>query len=128
MPKPPSRNNPNLAKTPRLLNRSASKPIEIKDLLGKTVLGAKPLQEAGRAQASWREFLRSHFGEELDREVRDVAVRNGELTVYASSPAWSARLRYALAPLINDIRARDPAVKRTSVRIQPAAAKAGGRT
>lgn len=128
MPKPPSRNNPNPAKTAALKLRSGSKPIEIKDLLGKKGFGGLLQQRTTDHQDSWREFLRSRWGAELDAQVRELRAEQGRLTVYTSSPVWSARLRYALAELWNEISARDPSLKRVDVRVQPAAAKAGGRT
>jgi hypothetical protein len=128
MPKPPSRNNPKEAKTAANRLRSSSKPIEIKDLLGKKGFGGLLEPRAANQQDSWREFLRSRWGAELDAQVRELRAEQGRLTVYTSSPVWSARLRYALAELWNEISARDPTLKRVDVRVQPAAAKAGGRT
>jgi hypothetical protein len=57
-----------------------------------------------------------------------VSVREGCLTLHAANAAWSARLRYALAEHWSAIVARDASLKKSLVRIQPAAASAGGRT
>ena len=43
--------------------------------------------------------------------------------VFADSPAWSARLRYALQELDREIRATQPDIKEVTVRVMPRLAK-----
>lgn len=127
MPKPPARNNPNASDTVRTASGRAKKPIGIKELLGRSA----PLQRAIARQADrgvfWREFLAERLTAELAAQVTQVVERDGALTVYAASAAWSARLRFALAEHWPAALQAAPDLKRWSVRVQPAAASTGAR-
>ena len=75
-------------------------------------------------QRSWCEWLRQQLPAELAVHLVNVVPKEIagaptaiELVVLADSPAWSARLRYALAALQEQICARDGAVQRTRVRV-----------
>jgi hypothetical protein len=75
-------------------------------------------------QHSWCEWLRQQLPAELAEHLVNVvpkAIAGSptaiELVVLADSPAWSARLRYALAALQTQIGTRDAAVQRTRVRV-----------
>ncbi len=128
MPKSTVRNNPKSVKTASGASRPKSKPLEIKDLLTRAGLGQQRLAAAADRVEDWKDFLATLWGEELAGAVTQVSVREGCLTLHASNAAWSARLRYALAEHWEAIVARDSSLKKSLVRIQPAAASAGGRT
>ncbi len=128
MPKSTVRNNPKSAKTATGQVRSRGKPLEIKDLLAKAGLGQQRIAAAADRVEDWKAFLATLWGDELAGAVTQVSVREGCLTLHAGNAAWSARLRYALAEHWSAIVARDPSLKKSLVRIQPAAASAGGRT
>ncbi|MGA8705912.1 MAG: hypothetical protein WB646_02880 [Steroidobacteraceae bacterium] len=76
-------------------------------------------------QRAWCEWLQQQLPAELAAHLVNVVPKaiGGaahaaiELVVLADSPAWSARLRYALAALQTQICARDAAVQRTRVRV-----------
>ncbi|HEY3808866.1 MAG TPA: hypothetical protein VGL50_02920 [Steroidobacteraceae bacterium] len=77
-------------------------------------------------QRAWSEWLRQQLPPMLGAHLVNVVPKaldatghNLELVVLADSPAWSARLRYALAALESEIRAHDAAVQRTRVRVSP---------
>jgi hypothetical protein len=77
------------------------------------------------AQQSWAEWLRAALAHELAGHLVSAVPKNAELVVFADSPAWGARLRYALAAMQSDIAARDSAISHTTVRVQlPAALSA----
>ncbi|MEY3976897.1 MAG: hypothetical protein RLZZ33_1952 [Pseudomonadota bacterium] len=128
MPKSTLRNNPKSAKTASGAARPKGKPLEIKDLLTKVGLGQPRLAAASSRAENWRDFLATLWGEELAGAVTQVSAREGCLTLHAANAAWAARLRYALAEHWDAIVARDASLKKSLVRIQPAAASAGGRT
>ncbi len=128
MPKSTVRNNPKSAKTASGSTRPRGKPLEIKDLLTKVGLGQPRLAAAAHRVEDWKDFLATLWGDELAAAVTQVSVREGCLTLHAANAAWSARLRYALAEHWAAIVARDASLKKSLVRIQPAAASAGGRT
>src|SRR5665213_411635 len=77
-------------------------------------------------QQSWSEWLRAQLPAELAPHVVNVVPKAAgapgtlELLVMADSPAWCARLRYALAGLETQILNRDAAVQRTRVRVSMA--------
>lgn len=128
MPKPPSRHNPRPPGTGRTPSSPLKRPIEIKDLLARS----GPLQRAIARQtdrgAFWRQFLAERLTPELLAQVAQVVERDGALSVYARSAAWSARLRFALAEHWPAARAACPELKRWAVRVQPAAASIGAPT
>ncbi len=69
-------------------------------------------------QQSWVEWLRSAVVAELAGHIVSALPKNAELVVFADSPAWGTRLRYALATLQPQIAARDSTILRTTVRVQ----------
>jgi hypothetical protein len=77
-------------------------------------------------QQSWSEWLRSQLPPDLAPHIVNVVPKAGaalgtlELVIMADSPAWCARLRYALAGLETQILTRDAAVQRTRVRVSMA--------
>jgi hypothetical protein len=73
------------------------------------------------AQQSWTDWLRESLPADLAGHIVHVVPKEGELVVFADTSPWSARLRYALAAIAEPIRARDPAIVRTQVRVLPRA-------
>jgi hypothetical protein len=80
---------------------------------------------AARIDSSdWLDWIRIGLPPELAPHVVQVLLKGGQvgeagwqLIVFADSPAWCARLRYALLALEERIRARDPAIGRMSARV-----------
>jgi hypothetical protein len=48
-----------------------------------------------------------------------VIEREGELVIFTDSSSWSARVRYALADLDDELKAERPAIGRIIVRVLP---------
>jgi hypothetical protein len=48
-----------------------------------------------------------------------VVERAENLVIFAESAAWSARLRYAVVELDDDIKRANPAIRSISVRVMP---------
>jgi hypothetical protein len=71
------------------------------------------------AQQSWTTWLRESLPPELGEHIVHAVPKERELVVFADTPAWCARLRYAVAGIEEPIRQRDPAIVRTYVRVQP---------
>jgi hypothetical protein len=71
------------------------------------------------AQQSWTAWLRESLPAELASHIVHAVPKESELVVFADTPAWCARLRYAMADIEEPIRQRDPAIQRTYVRVQP---------
>jgi hypothetical protein len=104
--------------------RKAENPKSINEILFNRS-GLRRLVDSIPAQQSWAEWLRAALVDELAGHIVSAVPKDAELVVFADSPAWGARLRYALAAMQSDIAARDPAISRTTVRVQlPAASNA----
>jgi predicted nucleic acid-binding Zn ribbon protein len=93
--------------------------VGIGELLGRQPL-LRSLEATQAVRQDWLEWLGRRLPEALAPHCCQVLFRNGELTVFADSAAWSARLRYALAELETAIRQRDERV--TAIRIRTLAA------
>ena len=121
------------ARSPRTRAHSASRPRHsgskpqpahsVKDLLA----GAVPVlsQAAGHSarQAFWRPWLEARLPPELPAKITGITERDGNLVVFADSPAWSGRLRYALQELTAQIQAAQPDIRAITVRVLPRQAK-----
>ena len=127
MPKKPNPYKKTRARNRPIGGAFRKPPVSVNDLLqrGPALTGlASRIPE----QQAWCDWLRSQLPAELAAHVVnvvpkavDAAGRATELIVLADSPAWSARLRYALAALQPSIRSRDAAVQRTRVRVSMSA-------
>jgi hypothetical protein len=74
-------------------------------------------------QAFWRPWLEAHLPPGLAPRITAITERDGNLVVFADSPAWSARLRYALQELDAQVRTASPDINEVSVRVMPRSAK-----
>lgn len=122
MPKPPRRLNP-----PRSESRGGSAgprqaPKQINQLLSRNkVLGAAFARQT-TTQTSFESFFSGKLDPGLSRAVSHYVEQGGKLTVFVSSAAWSARMRFALAELWPQLQLEHPQLSSWTVRIQPAAA------
>jgi len=119
MPKKPSRNK--RGKTP-MSSRTGPKSVRVhsvKDLLSRALPSLKGVTEQAERQSFWNQWLSVHLSAEVRARVSGVAEQDGQLVIFASSAAWSARLRYALGELEGAIREADPQVQRVAVRVLP---------
>ncbi|HEX4051326.1 MAG TPA: hypothetical protein VHY19_10665 [Steroidobacteraceae bacterium] len=74
------------------------------------------------AQQAWGEWLRERLPAELATHLLNAVPKGSvgsprELVLLADSAAWCVRLRYAIGPLEVQIKARDAAIARISVRV-----------
>jgi hypothetical protein len=93
----------------------------VKELLARTAPGMTRVTEQAERQQFWRSWLCRKLPAELALQVAAVSERGQVLTVFASSAAWSARLRYALAELEGEMRSEAPALVSVAVRVRPSA-------
>ena len=128
MPKPPERHNPPKMSRRPIRARPTKKPLSINDLLAGTGLLQQGIRRQTGRDAFWRTFLTERLDPGLLAQVTQIVEREGALTVYAGSAAWSARLRFALAEHWAAAQAASPGLVRWSVRVQPVAARTGART
>lgn len=93
----------------------------VKDLLVRRNAVLESIADQGARQSGWREWLAERLPEELRARITGVVEREATLVVFADSPGWSVRLRYALADLEADLRKENAALTRFVVRVMPAA-------
>ena len=118
MPKRQSRNKnfrPH-SETPRPYGQRA--PFIVKDLLAKAGLTSKGIAKFADQQSRWTATLQATLEPALSQRITGTGFENGTLTVYVESAAWSARLRYALADSLPQLREADSTLKATSVRLR----------
>ena len=103
----------------RLSNQTDS----VKELLSKLTPGLKRVMEQRHHQDFWRGWLESHLPPEITGKLTGIVERDGTLVIFAESPAWSARLRFAVQEIEAQIRAARPEITEVSVRVLPRGAK-----
>ena len=108
----------------RLPMRSRTSPAphktySVKELLARSAPALRRVTEQAARQSFWREWLARHLPPALHAHVSGVAERDGTLVIFATSAAWSARLRYALTELDVQIRAVAPELTAIKVRVLP---------
>jgi hypothetical protein len=91
----------------------------VKELLARVVPTLTRVTEGVSRENYWSTWLSQHLPAEIHARISGVSEQRGTLTVFAESPAWSARLRYALLEFEPQIRAAGPAVQNIQVRVLP---------
>ncbi len=103
----------------RLSNQTDS----VKDLLAKLTPNLKRVTEQVHRQDFWRVWLEAHLPAEITGKLTGVVERDGALVIFAESPAWSARLRFAVQEIEAQILAAKPGINAVNVRVLPRGAK-----
>jgi hypothetical protein len=103
----------------RLSNQTDS----VKDLLAKLTPNLKRVTEQAHRQDFWKDWLEKHLPKEISGKLTGFVERDGILVIFAESPAWSARLRFAVQEIEGQIRAAKPGITEVSVRVFPRGAK-----
>ena len=120
MPKLPRRNKRDGSRNrgtagSRLSNQTDS----VKEILSKVTPGLKRVTDQARRQDFWRDWLDTYLPVEIRGKLTGVVERDGTLVIFAESPAWSARLRYAVQEIEAQILAAKPGITAINVRVLP---------
>ena len=115
----PLRAHSQLASKRRHLSSQPPAAHSVKDLLARSVPILSQVADQTARQAFWRPWLEAHLPPGMAPWITAITERDGNLVVFAASPAWSARLRYALQELARKIRERQPDIKDVTVRVMP---------
>jgi hypothetical protein len=91
----------------------------VKDLLARRASGLSRVTTQLARQNFWSCWLGSRLPAEICPHLSGISERDGTLTIFAESAAWSARLRYAVLELEREIRATDPSLLSVEVRVLP---------
>ena len=81
--------------------------------------GLKRVTDQSERQDFWRRWLDTHLPVEIRGKLTGVVERDGILVIFAESPAWSARLRYAVQEIEPQILAAKPGITSVNVRVLP---------
>ena len=119
MPKKMSRNKRGKAPM-RSRTGLVSTPVHsVKELLARRAPGLSRVTTQVARQNFWSCWLGTRLPPEICPHLSGISEREGTLTIFAESAAWSARLRYAVLELEREIRAADPSLLRIEVRVLP---------
>ncbi|MEJ0038834.1 MAG: DciA family protein [Gammaproteobacteria bacterium] len=95
-------------------------PESVKALLSRISRNiSTPVAEQRQTQQGWREWLENKLPQHIEAHVTGVVERDGTLTVFAESAAWSARLRFEIAELEPQIRERNADIGKLVVKVMP---------
>jgi hypothetical protein len=101
-------------RTPLSVNTLLSR---VSQSLTRSTLGR--VAEQRQTQRDWRAWLKNSLSSELDAHVTGVVASGANLTVFADSSAWSARLRFAVAEFEAEIRAQNAEIQKVVVKVMP---------
>jgi hypothetical protein len=79
----------------------------------------KRVTDQGVRQDFWRTWLHAYLPAEIREKLTGVVERDGTLVIFAESPAWSARLRYAVQEIEAQILSAKPGITAVNVRVLP---------
>jgi len=95
-------------------------PESVKALLGRISRNVvTPVAEQRQAQEGWREWLKKRLPAHIETHVTGVVEREGTLTVFGETAAWSARLRLEIVELEPQIRERNAEIVKLVVKVLP---------
>jgi predicted nucleic acid-binding Zn ribbon protein len=119
----PPRTRAHSASQPRHSGSLSQPAHSVKDLLARSVPVLSQAADQSARQAFWHPWLAARLPPELAPHITGVTERDGSLVVFAASPAWSARLRYALQELSPRVREAQPDITEVTVRVLPRRSK-----
>jgi hypothetical protein len=123
MPNKPPRNK---ARTSHFRQKTRGRSRAGSSVKGLLAGGRSPVFTRISAQKSaadaWRTWLETRLPTELSSRISGIVERDGGLTVFTESAAWSARLRFALAEIEKDVREKNPDLTGVLVRVLPRSA------
>jgi hypothetical protein len=93
----------------------------VKDLLQRPAFALTRVSQQASRQQFWDQWLQEHLGAQLHARISGISEQQGQLTIFAESAAWSARLRFAVAELEAQMLAAAEQVTSVSVRVLPRA-------
>jgi hypothetical protein len=91
----------------------------VKDLLSRRAPALMRVTTQAARASFWNEWLSLHLPPEIRPRVSGVVEREGTLVIFAESAAWSARLRYTVQDLEQEILAAARGLERVVVRVRP---------
>jgi hypothetical protein len=99
--------------------KSTRKPDSVKDLLARVTPALTRVSNQAARQDFWRGWLAAHLPAELFPHLSGIVERDDTLVIFAESAAWSARLRYAIQELEEELRRAQSGIQQIAVRVRP---------
>ena len=119
MPKKVSRDKRGRARVRTATPLRPARIDSVKDLLAQRAPALTRVTAQVARANFWHAWLAAHLPAALRARVAAVAEHNGTLVVFAASAVWSARLRYVLLELEDELRAAAPELGAVKVRVLP---------
>jgi len=119
MPKPFTRNKKSVPASAHRHGYGERKPVNVKDLLESSGISGKKLRQYTDKKTYWSDVLRQILEPALFGHITNIVERVGTLTLYTSSSAWSARLRFAVAECAARLPLQSRAIQQILVRVKP---------
>jgi hypothetical protein len=94
-------------------------PDSVKQLLASRAPALMRVTSQAARAGFWNEWLTAHLPPEISPRVSGAVEREGTLVIFAESAAWSARLRYVVQELEQEILAAARGLERVLVRVRP---------
>ena len=91
----------------------------VKQLFNRSSANLRRVTDQLAKQNYWEKWLAEHLEAGLRAHLSGLAEQNGTLTVFASSAAWAARLRFAVTALEAHMRSARPELTRVEVKVLP---------
>ncbi|HET9474454.1 MAG TPA: DciA family protein [Steroidobacteraceae bacterium] len=99
--------------------RTGGAPRTVGDLISARLPTLVESAPAGAGTSEWQVAVLKALGPELGNKVNRCSMDNGRITVIAESPAWAARMRFALAEIDPTLRELLPGYRDLAVRVRP---------
>ena len=100
--------------------RSGGTPRTVADLISARLPTLVESAPAAPEASAWHVAVMSALGPELANKVNRCSLDSGRITVVAESPAWAARMRFALAESDPALRQLVPGYRELRVKVRPA--------
>ena len=121
MPKKMTRNKRGNVPMRSRTGLNTAKVHSVKELLARRTPVLMHVTAQSARQDFWRCWLSERLPPPLRARLSGISEQAGKLVVFAETAAWSARLRYAVLELEEEMRAADPALLEVKVRVLPRA-------
>jgi hypothetical protein len=101
------------------LRRPRPSSDSVKDLLARAPPAIARLSQQAARHELWNRWLALHLPREVAAHVSGVVERHDTLVIFTASAAWSARVRFAVAEIEEELRAAHPDITAIAVRVLP---------
>ena len=102
--------------------RSGAAPRTVGDLISARLPTLVESALEASKPSEWQVAVLAALGPELANKVNRCSLDRGRITVIAESPAWAARMRFALADIDPTLQALLPEYRDLAVRVRPSRA------